>query len=142
MKIVIKKEYGQILPYSEEDRVKLDKFEDGVAYVVDIKNFDLRTAKQNNALHLWCQQIADTLNAHGLYVGDVIKTESEWNMEKVKANIFKSAMMSLYDKKSTTTLNRGEIDGIINVIAHALGKKNVVVPPFPERSLWEESKKD
>ena len=138
MKIVIKKEFGQILPFSEEDRLKLEKFKDGATYVVDIKNFDLRTAQQNKALHLWCEQIADILNAHGKYVGDIIKTEAEWNMEKVKANIFKSAMRSLYDKESTTTLCRDEIDKIEDVIAHALSMKGVEVPAFPSKQLWEE----
>jgi hypothetical protein len=130
MKIAIKIEHGYIVPYSSDDVEKLKTFDSGI-YEVDIKNMDLRSLAQNRALHLWCSQIAYTLNNSGLYVSQIIKAETEWNMNKVKENIFKAVVESLYDKKSTTKLNKNEFDKIIDTITLALGNKGISVPPFP-----------
>jgi len=133
MKIAFKKERGILIPFSDEDVEKLKKMSDGAIYEVDIKNIDIRSMQQNKSLHLWCGQIANTLNHHGLYVSQVIKADTTWTMETVKENIFKAVVKSLYNKNSTTKLNKNEFEKIIDVISLALGNKGVVVPPFPNR---------
>jgi len=50
MKITFKKERGQLIPYSDEDYEQLSKLSDSV-YQVDVKNMDMRTLKQNSAMH-------------------------------------------------------------------------------------------
>ena len=50
MKITFLKQHGQLVPYSAEGKAKLDKMADGAAYIVDIKNMDIRTLAQNKAL--------------------------------------------------------------------------------------------
>lgn len=132
MKINLKIEMGQIVPYSLEDKEALSKLKDAV-YVVDIKNQDMRTIQQNSALHKWCDMIAKHLNDSGLYINTILKAETVWNMEKVKENIFKPVVASLYDKKSTTKLNKDEFEKIIDTITLAFANKGVEIPEFPNK---------
>ena len=133
MKINLKKEFGNLIPYSLEDKQNLDKLADGAIYEIDIKNIDMRSIKQNSAIHLWCKMIAQQLNNNGLYVSDVIKTQSHWNMSKVKENIFKPVVKSLYEKDSTTKLKKDEFEQIIDTIIQAFAMKGIVIPDFPNR---------
>jgi len=133
MKIIFKKSYGSLLPYSQDEKDKIDTLKDGAIYEVDIKNMDMRSIRQNSSLHLWCNQISSLLNDSGLYVNDILKLETKWSMEKVKENIFKPVVASLYDKKSTTKLNKNEFEQIIDVITLSFAKKGIVIPPFPNK---------
>ena len=130
MKITIQIRNGYLVPYSKEDADMLSALDDAI-YQVDIKNMDTRSLAQNRALHLWCSQIAYTLNSSGMYVSQVIKAETEWNMDKVKENIFKPVVKALYDKNSTTKLDKKEFDKIIDTITLALGTKGITIPEFP-----------
>lgn len=139
MKITFKKERGILIPYSEADAEALSKLSDGVAYTVDIKNADMRTIKQNSALHLYCSKIADALNANNLYMVGIFDKEIEWTMELVKTQIVKSLIKKLFDIDSTTKLKRKEIDTLIDTITYIFGLKGVVIPQFPSRELWDEN---
>lgn len=136
MKITLKKERGVLLPYSDEDYEVLQKLSDAV-YTVDIKNFDVRTAKQNSAIHLWCTKIAETLNSHNLYMTGIFGNDIMWDMGLVKEQIIKKMIKLLFNIDSTTKLKRKEIDTLIDHITYIFGeKKGVVLPPFPSRDLW------
>ena len=91
MKLTIVKKFGTLSPYSEEDAEILSKLSDAV-YTVDIKNLDMRTLKQNNAIHLWCNKIAKILNANSLYMMGVFGNDIEWSMDLVKTQIVKATI--------------------------------------------------
>jgi hypothetical protein len=134
MKITLKKEYGQLIPYSKEDKEKIDKFQDGAVYELDIKNMDIRTIKQNASIHKWCKMIAEHLNKQGYVIQDVIKLNTKWDMLKVKEMIFKPVVKSLYTKDSTTKLNKNEFELIIDTIILALSNKGIDnIPDFPHK---------
>ena len=135
MKITFKKERGQLIPYSDEDERKLKKMEDGVAYVVDIKNFDMRTLKQNAALWKWCEMIACTLNNNNMYISETIKTEVEWNKNSVKVFLFDNIVKALYSKDSSTELLKNEFDMIVDTLINIFSKKGVELPAFPSKEL-------
>ena len=138
MKIVLKKDMGTLIPYSQEDKERLDKLSDGI-YQIDIKNMDMRTIKQNSALHLWAKQIADILNNNNLYMTGIFGNEIMWSMESVKINIIKSLIKKLFDIDSTTKLKRKEFDELIDTITIIFGeKKGIKIPLFPSRDLWDE----
>ena len=84
MKINLIKQYGNLLPYSQEDKKKIDEFKDGAIYVVEINNSDLRTLQQNRALWLWFTQISNKLNKDSFAIQDVIKLNTKWSPEKIK----------------------------------------------------------
>ena len=131
MKIQFKKERGQLIPYSDEDERKLKKMEDGVAYVVDIKNFDMRTLKQNAAMHKYFTLVAEALNDKQLTVKTIIKADIEWNPISVKSLLWKPIQEAVLHKKSTTELKRKEIDDVYDTINRALGEKFGIYVPFP-----------
>lgn len=141
MKISLQKIKGSLVPYSDEDMGRLNKLSDAV-YQIDIKNMDMRTIKQNRALHLWCTQIANILNSNNLYMTGVFGNDIEWTMELVKTQIVKSLIKKLFDIDSTTKLKRKEFDLLINTIMIIFGeKKRITIPDFPNRELWNESNK-
>ena len=142
MKITFKKERGLLTPHSDDDYETLQKLSDAV-YQVDIKNLDTRTLQQNKAMHLWCNQIAETLNNNNLYMTGLFGNDIVWSMELVKEQIIKSMIRLLFKIDSTTKLKRKEIDTLIDHIAYIFGeKKGVVMPSFPSRELWDEIKKE
>ena len=131
VKITFKKERGQLIPYSDEDERKLKKMEDGVAYVVDIKNFDMRTLKQNAAMHKYFTLVAEALNDKQLTVKTIIKADIEWNPISVKSLLWKPIQEAVLQKKSTTELKRKEIDDVYDTINRVLGEKFGIHVPFP-----------
>ena len=137
MKINLIKQYGNLLPYSQEDKKKIDEFKDGAIYVVEINNSDKRTLQQNKSCHLWCEQIARKLNKENFFIQDVIKLNTKWDMLKVKELIFKPVVKSLYTKDSTTKLNKDEFGLIIDTIIRALATKGIECPDFPNREDLE-----
>ena len=137
MKVTIKKEFGQILPYSLQDKEALDNFKDGV-YEIDIKNGDIRSIKQNASTHKWCDMIAETLNKEKFFIQDVIKLNTKWDMLKVKEIIFKPVVKSLYTKDSTTKLNKDEFELIIDTITRYMAYKGISIPDFPSRDKLDE----
>lgn len=138
MKINFIKYNGQLVPKGEEDREKIDSFKDGAVYQVDIKNMDIRSLNQNKATHLWCKQIAETLNREKFFIQDVIKMNTKWDMLKVKEMIFKPVVKSLYTKDSTTKLNKDEFELIIDTITRYMAHKGVSIPDFPNRNRLDE----
>lgn len=138
MKITLRKYNGNLVPANAEAREKIDSFADGAFYEVDIKNMDIRTALQNKSIHLWCSQIANTLNDENFYIQDVIKLNTKWNMIKVKEMLFKPVVKSLYTKDSTTKLNKDEFELIIDTLVRYMAQKGCVLPEFPNREALEE----
>ncbi len=132
MKIDFKIDNGQLIPYSEEDKNSLSSLKNGV-YQVDIKNMDMRTIKQNSSLWKWCELIAITLNDNNMFISETIKTEVEWNKNSVKSFLFDSVVKSLYDKDSSTKLQKDEFDKIIDTMVYIFAKKGVVLPEFPTK---------
>jgi len=140
MKITLRKGGIALFPNSQDDIDKLEKLSDAI-YEVDIKNLDMRTVKQNAALHLWCTQIAEVLNGANLYMTGVFGNEIEWTMDLAKTQIVKATIKKVFDVDSTTKLKRKEIDQMIDFITIAFGRKGVEIPQFPSRKLWEEKDK-
>lgn len=133
MKITIKKEFGQILPYSLQDKEAFDKFADGAVYEVDIKNFDTRTLTQNRALHKYFTLLADTLNDGGLTVVKTLKVDVDWTPDSVKELLWRPIQEAVLDKKSTTKLNKDEISKVYDVLNRALGVKFGISLEFPNK---------
>lgn len=140
MKITLKKERGSLLPYSDEDYELLQKLSDAV-YTVEIKNLDMRTVKQNSAIHLWCSQIAEVLNQNNLYMTGIFSNDIMWSMSLVKEQIIKNMIKLLFKIDSTTKLKRKEIDVLVDHIVYIFGeKKGITIPRFPSRELWDDIK--
>lgn len=128
--------YKTILANSKKEAVEMvkKKFKN---YEVNI-NFlnDKRTVQQNNALHLWFQQLADALNEKGITAQQIFSrpVENFWTPEIVK-EIWRKVQKAMFGKRSTTQLFKtGEIDKVYDVLNKLISERTngeVVVPPFP-----------
>lgn len=91
---------------------------------VEIKK-PTRTSKQNSAIHVLFQDIADSLNNEGQcfrYTGiKGMDIEAQWDAYKVKEFLWRPVQQYLCGKKSTTELTTNEIDKVFVPLNKALG---------------------
>lgn len=105
-----------------------------------------RTVQQNRALHLWCEQLAQTLNDSGHDMRRTLKPAIDipWSGETVKEYMFKPIMRAQLNKQSTTQLTTKEIDEVLNTISKHLGETIGVYQEFPsvEQLIREKQAKE
>lgn len=93
-----------------------------------------RTLSQNNAIHLYCRMIADTLNDMGRtfnFKGIKGKDiELKYTMNLVKETLWKVLQDALFDKKSTTELTTAEVGEVAQIIEMFFAKQGIDLP-FP-----------
>ncbi len=95
---------------------------------------DVRTLKQNNALHKYFEMLAEELNNAGYDVKKTLssKLEHPWNAELVKELIWRPVQEACLGKKSTTELSKQkDIDVIYDVINRHMGQNFGIYVPFP-----------
>jgi hypothetical protein len=92
-----------------------------------------RTKKQNDALHLLFQMIADALNDGGYDVQLVLKKtlDVSWTKLLVKELLWKRAQWVQLGKKSTAQLTRKEVDKVYDEINNFLAVNFHISEPFP-----------
>ena len=93
-----------------------------------------RTIKQNSAIHLYCDLLADALNDAGFSVNDqvVLSLPVSFTGDNVKENIWKPVMTALYpDKTSTTQLEKMEVSEVYDNVNRAIAERTGVSVLFP-----------
>ena len=136
MNITFEKRGNMLIPYDKEEIEKLNKLKDGI-YQVKLSNLDLRTLTQNRAFHLYFTMVAVQLNNSGLYINTLIKEDKykadiDWSGDLVKNQLWRPIMEAILDKKSTTQLEKAEVDRVYNTLNRYLSGMGVSVP-FPNR---------
>lgn len=98
-----------------------------------ISVYNRRTEAQNNALHLWFDQLAKAFFEAGLDVKAVIGDgiEHPWTDTLVKELIWRKVQESMYGKVSTTELDTDEITKIYDVINRHTSERFGIHIPFP-----------
>lgn len=129
--------------YRVEDDT-LYPLEEGSVYEVVKKRTDIRTVKQNAAMHKFFSLTAEQLNDKGLDMKTVIKADVPWSMEAVKNYMWRPIQKAILDKESTTKLKKDEIDLIYNTMNRLLGEKFGIHVPFPsiEQMIFEQNYKE
>jgi len=95
-----------------------------------------KTAKQRAALHVWCEQLAEILNALGLDQRKVLKPSVEipWSKDSIKERIYKPVLDAMTGKSSTEDMNTVEPTQVLEVIAkHMAENHGVTVPAWPSK---------
>lgn len=136
MNITFEKRGNMLIPYDKEEIEKLNKLKDGI-YQVKLSNLDLRTLTQNRAFHLYFTMVAVQLNNSGLYINTLIKEDKykadiDWSGDLVKNQLWRPIMEAILDKKSTTQLEKAEVDRVYNTLNRYLSGLGISVP-FPNR---------
>ena len=94
-----------------------------------------RTIQQNKSIHLYCGMVAEALNDAGYDIEVVIKNfkvDVSWTKESVKELLWKTAQRTMFQKNSTTELDKlKEITKIYEVINRFLAKLKIESIPFP-----------
>ena len=131
--------FGKII----NGKIELDNPEQWSGYVttmsegnieLDIKKSDnIRTSRQNAAMHLWFTQLSEALNKDGFDMKKVISDAVDiyWTPYTVKEYLWKTVQKTLYGKKSTTQLKSNEIDAIYDIINKTVGERTGIFIPFP-----------
>ena len=109
------------------------------------KKVSKRTERQNNALHLYFQMIADALNNEGLDARVVLQVIAEkgvdmmWSKELVKELLWRRIQKKYLGKQSTTELDSiGEITQIYDMLNKFLSENFFITEKFPSiESLME-----
>jgi hypothetical protein len=113
---------------------KVPNLTENALYEVDLKTMDTRSMKQNAALWKWNSMIAKTLNDNNKSLTTIIKAETSWSKDSVHELIIKPIIKALYNKTSTTKLDKNEFEKIIDTIVYLFGNNHgVVIPDFPNR---------
>lgn len=110
-----------------------EKFEAHGYLVVKPSTSKPRTARQNNALHLYCSQLADELNERGLDMRKVLKPEIDipWNKDSVKEHLWKPVQQVVIGKDSTANADTVDYTHVYDVVNRHLGNKFGVSVHWP-----------
>jgi hypothetical protein len=94
-----------------------------------------RTPQQNKALHKYLELVAEEMNRNGITMQDVVKAikraEIRPTKESLKEVVWKPLQEIILAKKSTTELEKTEIDEIYEVMNKWLGQEFEIHIPFP-----------
>jgi len=99
-----------------------------------------RTNSQNNAMHLWCEMVAKTLNDAGMemVVNIPDKTrkpwEVPWTKTSVKEQIWRPVQIAMTEKESTTEAERIEYNLIYEAISRRFAQSfGIALPLWPDK---------
>jgi hypothetical protein len=122
-------------PWTEIGRRAADKRLDFLAEIKQPceieKHNKTRTNKQNRALHLWFNQVADLLNNKGITFESIAGLEAPFTGEYIKVNWFKPIVLAMFEKNTTTKLNTTEINQVFDVVSKHISEMTGEFIEFP-----------
>lgn len=98
-----------------------------------------RTNAQNNAMQVYCKQLAEEFCERGLDMKKVLKAEYDipWTGDLVREHIWKPLQKAMIQKKSTTKANTNEYSKVYDVLNRHFANKYGFSVPFPSRENYE-----
>ena len=122
----------------------VEKQKDG-KFTIEIKKFvSIRTNKQSNAIHLYCDQVATSLNENGITAHQIFDSSVEgfWTPVMIK-EIWKKVQKSMYNTDSTTELEKTkQIDEIHKTLHRVFAERSGGLVDIPFPSIEELIRKD
>ena len=94
------------------------------------------TRTQQNALHVYCQAVADECNDKGIsqrIVLEQLKSIDVPNTKESIKEVWRAIQVAQTGKKSTASLTTKEIDGIYDTLNKFIGEKFEIHVGFPNR---------
>lgn len=95
----------------------------------------IRTMRQNNSLHLWCEEVARELNDRGIDMRVLVKNLQVTHTKDSVKGIWKAIGEAKYGKKSTTELTSKEIDEIYDEFNRLLSEFDINIS-FPSNIFY------
>lgn len=102
----------------------------------------IRTLKQNNALQLYCREMAELLNESGISQAVFFQEmEADYTEEMIRG-LFRKYAKVKYGKDSTAKLNRNEITAIYDEINRHVSKLGIYLAwPSEEEVYYKQMNK-
>lgn len=100
-----------------------------------------RTSQQNKALHLYLSQVAEALDREGHSFQNVVSSLRNAEIRPTPENIkqiWREFQKAMYDKHSTTELEKLEVDRVYEVFNAWLGREFQIHVPFPSEERTPE----
>lgn len=94
-----------------------------------------RTARQNNSIHLFFQEVARELNDRGIDMRVLVKNLQVSHTKDSVKGIWKAIGEAKYGKKSTTELTSKEIDEVYDEFNKLLSEHDVHIA-FPDNTYY------
>ena len=107
---------------------------------VQIKTGKQRSPIQNNALQVYCRELAKAMNdaGHEREVNTPIgKCQLPWNADSVKENIWRPVQKAMTGEHSTTQPERGQYVEIYDVINRHMAETKGIHVPWPVKKEGE-----
>jgi len=95
-----------------------------------------RTHAQQNALEVYCRELAQALNDAGL---DMLcfpwkaGAEVPWDQASIKARLWKPLQLAVLGEASTAKLNTKQVNEIYEILDRHIASKTGIHIPFPSR---------
>jgi hypothetical protein len=91
-----------------------------------------RTNQQNKAIYAYCNEVAEQLVARGKDMREVLKPSVEITPTKtlVMDYIWRPIQIILFDKKSTASLLKCEVNAVYEVVSKHLAEKHDIAVRF------------
>ena len=121
------------IPYSNDDRESSLKLKVGAIYEADVKNMDIRTLKQNAAMHKYFQSLSDELNKGGFTVAKLLKVTVMWTPTAVKEMLWRPIQEAVINKKSSAKLNKDEVIKVYDNLNVITSERCGLSLPFPNK---------
>lgn len=115
-----------IFSNQKEAQQTLSQFEGKNVIIKIEKEKGVRSLKQNDAIHLGFQFIADSLNNSGKDMRKVLKptVDIPWSVKTVKEYLYKPILEAYTAKKSTTEMDKNEPGQVWDIMFKFLGEKH------------------
>jgi len=94
-----------------------------------------RTRQQEKSLHLWCELLAETFNAAGLDMRQVLRHDIQipWSKTSVKEHIWRPVQETITGHESTTDPETDEYVLIYETLNRHLSEKFGITVSWPSR---------
>lgn len=123
--------FFKLMEWAETEFLKLP---DGKYEIVIRK--PVRTPKQNRALHVFCEIIADALNeSHRFFKNGLC--EVFWSGDMVLEFFWRPLQIDMFKKKSTTKITTDEFTMIAEAIQRGFSTELGIILNFPSRDAVE-----
>lgn len=96
----------------------------------------VRTEKQQAAIEVYCRELAKALNESGYDMRNFPWKEGAtvpWTQASVKDRLWRPIQEVMLDKKSTTKLDRAQVNQVYEVLARNMAERCGVSVEFPHR---------
>jgi hypothetical protein len=103
----------------------------------------LRTENQNNAIHLYCERLAEALNDAGYEIKKVMEVKTAdvpWTKESVKELLWRPLQEAAVDKHSTKALEKMDVDRVYSILDRHISSNFGVHIEFPSKEQLEAMK--